>query len=152
MNPTHVHLLITHFPIFGSLLGAFVLGYALWTKSDHTKTAAYLIFILAALGGTVAYLTGEDAEESVEHMSGVSHERIEEHEDAASFAFAALLVTGAASIGGIFVVSRKASSENTVAVVVFVVSVITFTIAARTAYLGGQIRHETEINSPGERD
>lgn len=152
MNPTHIHLLITHLPIFGSLLGALVLAFALWKKSDHTKTAAYLIIIISALGGTVAYLTGEDAEESVEHLDGVSHERIEEHEDSAVFAFGALLVTGAASIGGIFLIARKSPSERMVAVAVLVISAITFSIAARTGYLGGQIRHESEINTLGESD
>ena len=32
MNQTHIHLLITHLPIFGSILGGFVLAYGLWTK------------------------------------------------------------------------------------------------------------------------
>ncbi len=152
MNSTHIHLLITHLPIFGSLLGAFALAYGLWKRSDDTKTVAYLIIILSALGGTVAYLTGEDAEESVEHMEGVSHDRIEEHEDAAVFAFTALLIAGAASIGGIYLTATKSPSERIVAIAVLVISAFAFSVVARTGYLGGQIRHESEINSPGERD
>jgi uncharacterized membrane protein len=152
MNPTHIHLLITHLPIFACMLGALVLAYAVARKSDVTKIAAYLIFIIAAIGGTVAYLTGESAEESVEHMTGVSHERIEEHEDAGSFAFGALLVTGLVSLAGLYVTARKSSSQNLMSLIVLGVSIITFVIAARTGYLGGQIRHESEIHAPAEGD
>jgi uncharacterized membrane protein len=150
MNRAHIHLLITHLPIFASMLGALVLAFGIWKKSEYTKIAAYLIFVLAALAGTVAYLTGEYAEEAVEHIDGVSKERIEEHEDAAAFAFGALLVTGVASLGGIYLTSRKSTSENLLALVVLAISVITFSIAARTGYLGGQIRHETEIHASAD--
>jgi len=50
MNQTHIHLLITHLPIFGSMIGAFVLLYGIFTKSIQTKTAAYLVLILSSLG------------------------------------------------------------------------------------------------------
>ncbi len=148
MNPTHIHLLITHLPIFGSMLGALVLGYGIWAKSDPTKVAAYLIFIIAALGGTIAYLTGEPAEESVEHITGVSKDDIEEHEESASFTLVSLIITGVVSIGGIFVIKKKSGSERTVALATFIISLIAFSLAARTGYLGGQIRHQTEINNP----
>lgn len=71
INQTHLHLLITHLPIFGSLFGGLVLAYGLWTKSDQTKTAAYFLFIISSIGAGIAYLTGEAAEETVENIPGV---------------------------------------------------------------------------------
>ncbi|MDX2250509.1 MAG: hypothetical protein SF052_27255 [Bacteroidia bacterium] len=59
MNQAHVHLMITHLPIFGSILGALVLTYGLWTKSHQTKVAAYFLLIISAIGSGIAYLTGE---------------------------------------------------------------------------------------------
>ncbi len=56
MNQTHIHLLITHLPIFGSILGAIVLAQGIWTKTEQTKVAAYYLFILAAIGAGIAYL------------------------------------------------------------------------------------------------
>ena len=37
MDQTHIHLLITHLPIFGSLLGTLVLGYGIWKKTTQRK-------------------------------------------------------------------------------------------------------------------
>ena len=39
MSAVHLHLLINHLPIFGSLLGILVLVYGIWVKSEHTKIA-----------------------------------------------------------------------------------------------------------------
>jgi hypothetical protein len=68
MDPTHLHLLITHLPIFGSILGALVLGYGIFKKSDATVLASYYLFVISSIGAAVAYLTGEEAEESVENI------------------------------------------------------------------------------------
>jgi hypothetical protein len=70
MSQVHLHLLITHLPVFGSILGAFVLMYGMWAKSNPTKNAAYFIFIISAIGAAIAYLTGEGAEEAVENLQG----------------------------------------------------------------------------------
>src|SRR6188508_2523339 len=109
MNQAHIHLLITHLPIFGSMLGLFVLLFGLWTRSDQTKMAAYYIFIICALGAGVAYLTGEAAEETVENIQGISKDMIEQHEDFAAFALISLLILGAASIAGLFMTVKKST-------------------------------------------
>lgn len=72
MDLTHLHLLITHLPIYGSILGGFVLAYGLWTKSNNTIIAAYLLFIISAVGAGIAYSTGEAAEETVESIKTIS--------------------------------------------------------------------------------
>ena len=144
MNQAHIHLLITHLPIFGSMLGAFVLAYGLVVKSDQTKIAAYYIFILAAIGAGIAYLTGEAAEETVENIQGISKNLIESHEDFARFALISGLILGVMSIGGIFLTLSKPALTKTVARITLLLSLISFGLVARTGYLGGQIRH-TEI-------
>ena len=146
MSPTHIHLLITHLPIFGSILGGVVLAYGLWTKSDQTKIAAYILFIISSIGAGIGYLTGEAAEETVENIAGVSKDLVEQHEDFAVIALVSLIALGVASIIGIFLTSRKSTFTRAVAVVVLFLSFISFGLIARTGYLGGQIRH-TEINS-----
>lgn len=146
MNQTHIHLLITHLPIFGSIFGGIVLAHGLWTKSDQTKIAAYNLFIISAIGAGIAYLTGEAAEETVENIQGITENMIEQHEDFAIFALVSLIVLGVASIGGLFLTLKKSSLTKTVALVILFISLISFGLVARTGYLGGQIRH-TEINS-----
>jgi uncharacterized membrane protein len=147
MNQTHIHLLITHLPIFGSVLGGLVLGHGLGTKSYQTKIAAYNIFIISAIGAGIAYLTGEAAEETVENLQGVAKNMIEAHEDFAVFALISSIILGVASLAGLFLTLRKSALVKTAAMLILFISLINFGLAARTGYLGGQIRH-TEINNP----
>jgi len=146
MNQTHIHLLITHLPIFGSILGGLVLAHGLWTKSNQTKIAAYNIFIISAIGAGIAYLTGEAAEETVENIQGIGKNMIDEHEDFAIFALVLLIILGVASIGGVFLTLVRSALTSTAAIVILFISLISFGLVARTGYLGGQIRH-TEISN-----
>lgn len=146
MNSTHLHLMITHLPIFGSILGALVLGYGIWSKSSQTTSAAYLIFMISAIGAGIAYLTGEEAEETVENIAGVSQNIIEQHEDFAIYALIGLIVLGVASLISLIVAYKRKSLTKYAAIATLIVSLISFILIARTGYLGGQIRH-TEINS-----
>lgn len=146
MNQTHIHLLITHLPIFGSILGGLVLAQGLWTKNNQTKIAAYNIFILSAIGAGIAYMTGEATEETVENIQGIAKNMIDEHEDFAVFALVSLIMLGVASIGGLFLTLRKSALTSTAAIVILFISLISFGLVVRTGYLGGQIRH-TEINN-----
>jgi len=158
MSQVHLHLLITHLPVFGSLLGALVLGYGLWTRTIQTKNAAYFIFIISAIGAGIAYLTGEGAEEAVEKIQGVSENIIELHEDAAMYALISLIALGTMSVIALIVSRFKVSLIKTTSVIIVFLSLISFGLVARTGYLGGQIRH-TEIttgavqnNGGGEKD
>jgi uncharacterized membrane protein len=144
MDQTHIHLLITHLPIFGAISGIFVLIYAFWKKSDQTKIAAYLLFMISSAGAAVSYLTGEASEETVENITGVSKTMIGQHEDAAVVALVCMIVLGAVSVIGAFITSRKPVYARVIAIFILLVSLISFGFAARTGYLGGQIRH-TEV-------
>lgn len=141
MDQTHIHLVITHLPIFGSVLGGLVLAHGLWTKSNQTKIAAYNIFIISSIGAGIAYLTGEAAEESVENLPGVFEATIERHEDFAIYAFVSLIILGVFSNIGIFLTLKKSSTSRTLAFVIFLISLVSFGLVARTGFLGGQIRH-----------
>lgn len=146
MDQTHIHLLITHLPIFGSILGGLVLAYGLWTKSNQTKIAAYILFVISSIGAGIGYLTGEAAEETVENIAGIPKDLVEQHEDFALIALVSLIVLGIASIVGLFLTSKKSSLTRPVAIGILLISLVSFGLVARTGYLGGQIRH-TEINS-----
>jgi hypothetical protein len=146
MDQTHIHLVITHLPIIGSLLGVLVLGYSIWIKSNETKIAAYGIFILSSLGAGIAYLTGEEAEESVEEIAGVFHDTIERHEDFAQFALIALILLGVASLAAILLTIKKSPKSRSIAFGIFFLALFAFGMAARTGYLGGQIRHSEIVD------
>ncbi|MFY7860910.1 MAG: hypothetical protein ACOVP5_01690 [Chitinophagales bacterium] len=144
MNLTHLHLLITHLPIFGSILGGLVLAYGLWARSNDTKIAAYILLIISSIGAGLAYLTGEAAEETVENIQGIVETTIKTHEEFALFAISSMIVLGVASILGLFLTIRNSPMTRTTAGAILVISILSFGLVARTGYLGGLIRH-TEI-------
>jgi uncharacterized membrane protein len=146
MSQVHLHLLITHLPVFGSILGALVLGYGLWAKSSPTKNAAYFLFIISAIGTAIAYLTGEGAEEATEKISGVSENMIKLHEDSAMYALVSLVVLGLVAVFALAATRFKTNLIQSTATITLVLSLMSFGLVARTGYLGGQIRH-TEIST-----
>ena len=147
MTQTHIHLLITHLPIFGSILGAIVLAYGIWTKSNETKVAAYILLVISSIGAGIAYLTGEAAEETVENIQGVVESTIKSHEEFALFAIISLVILGISSLLGLFLTRQKSPLSGSISTIILIIAVIAFGLVARTGYLGGQIRH-TEISNP----
>jgi uncharacterized membrane protein len=150
MNGTHFHLLFNHLPILGSVIGGLILLYAILVKSERTITAAYVLLVTSAIGGTITYFTGETAEETVEDIAGISNAMLDQHEDLALFAFICVGFVGVASLIGLYLQQKKSTFAPTVAWVTFLGSIVAFSILAATGYTGGQIRH-TEISqsNPG---
>ena len=146
MDPLHLHLVITHLPIFGSILGAFVLGYGLWTSSNTTKMAAYYLLAISSISAGISYLTGEGAEEAVEDIPGVVENIIKKHEAFAMFALISLIILGAASLLALYLTYKNSTWSKLISIVTLLISIISFGLVARTGYLGGQIRH-TEIRT-----
>lgn len=146
MSQTHIHLLVTHLPIIGSILGTLVLAYGLWVKNTQVQIAAFSLLIISSLGSVLSYFTGEAAEESVEKIQGVSEAVIEQHEDFAVVGFVALIVLGCLALLNMMLTLKKSGWMNKFAFITLVAGFISFGLIAWTGYLGGQIRH-TELNA-----
>lgn len=145
MDQTHIHLMITHLPIFATFLGFIILIYAFWAKSDETKIAAFIIFIISAIGAQISFLTGEGAEDRVEKIQGVATAMIHDHEEFAEIAIVGMISLGVLSLLGIFITYKKYSFQQKYTVGILLLSLVCFGLISYTGYLGGQIRH-TEIS------
>ena len=149
MDPVHVHLFLNHFPVICSILSVPLFLYAYWRKSDELKQLALLVLVLAAAVTIPVYLSGEPAEEVVEKLAGVSHDLIEQHEDAAYFAMISMMITGAISlIGLIAMFLKKAAAAKFLVLVALLSAIGSAGLMLRTSNLGGQIRH-SEIRAGG---
>lgn len=146
MSWGHVHLLLNHIPVIGTFLALLLLLVAFVRKSEELKKVTLGLFVLIALVTIPVYLTGEPAEEMVEHIPGVSEAMIGRHEDAALFSLIAVEVAGIIALAGLLLFNRKKGLGNLLAIVTLAFSVVTGGILGWTANLGGQIRH-TEISS-----
>ena len=102
----------------------------MWTKSNQTKIAAYIVLIISSIGAGISYITGEAAEEAVEEIQGVAKEMIEQHEEFSLYALIALIVLGVVSLIGLLLTWRKSSLIRTVALVTLFISLISFGLVA----------------------
>jgi len=148
MDFTHLHLLLNHFPMIGTLIAILFLAYGVYSGSKSTTKMALFTIVLMAILAIPVFLTGEPAEEAVENLPGVTEAIIEEHEEAAKLAIWIMAFLGALS--AVSLVSLITSNQMNKALMgtTLLLGLITFGAMARTGYLGGQIRH-TEIRSGG---
>ncbi|MBL7923182.1 MAG: hypothetical protein JNL88_03190 [Bacteroidia bacterium] len=147
MDLTHLHLLLNHFPIIGTLIGTGLMAYALFKKEANLQRAVLVLWVLMTLITPVVMSTGEEAEETVENIAGVSENAMEEHEEAAEIALWLMIGLGVLSLAAI-VLHKMNSNIHKLTLVAFVFSLLVFASMARTGYLGGLIRH-TELNAAG---
>jgi len=161
MDSVYLHLVTNHIPIIGVPFAIAILLAGFWRKSEDLKSLAMLAFVVLGAITVVVYLTGTGAEESVEHVPGVSEAAVESHEDFSIVALATVLLTALLSAiaflitGGWSLFARGADRSNhghrRVAWAAPVVLIAAFASAGTLVYsarLGGMIRH-TEINASG---
>jgi uncharacterized membrane protein len=137
----YLHLLSNHFPILGSLFGVLLLVVALLKPNLKTTFSAYIILLISGIGGFVAYFTGEPAEESIEHIKGISHKVIHIHEEMAENSLYFVFLLTAAAIIGLWAERAQWQNAKKIELFTLVVGIVAFILFAFTGYLGGHIRH-----------
>ena len=150
VNDAHLHLLVNHLPVVGSLIAVPLLLIALWLPRDRgALLGAVLVLVLAGGGAFVAEQTGHDAEEVVEDLPDVSEPYIEEHEERAEIA---TWVAGLAALAGLAVLALVRGREETPRVWVaalLVAALVSMGTLGWTSAAGGVIRHsEIRDGSP----
>jgi len=155
-NGAQQHLLLNHFSLIGSFFCLLLLVYGLARRSTDVQKAALGALVLVALFAVPTYLTGEPAEEVIEHFPGFSEAYVETHSSLARIALIASLATGILALGGLIFFRMRTVSSKTI-LLILLGNLATFGLLAYTAHLGGQIRH-VEIrggipsSNPGEVD
>ena len=146
MDATRIHLFITHLPVFGLLLGFFALIFGIWKNDRGVRIVSLGIIIVSIAGGLIAFQTGESAEETVEHISGISEDAVEAHEESAELTNVFIIALGILSVVSLYLEVADKRFRRQVIFVVLALTALTFFFVARTASLGGKIRH-TEITA-----
>ena len=144
MNDAHLHMIVNHFPIIGTIFGLGILISGMILKNNSVKNTAYVLFIVAAIFAAFSMGTGEGAEELVEDMPTVGKQIIHEHEEMAEKLALVLYVLGVISLGGLFLNYKKHAKAKLVSYAAVVIAVAGVFFAQQTGTTGGEIRH-TEI-------
>lgn len=145
MSFTHIHLLLNHFPVVGSVIGLALIAFALYRRNNDLLKASFGLFVGLAVIGLAVYFTGESAEEVVESLPGFSAAITEQHEEAALVATVALGAFGVLALFAL-VIFRKHIVPRWISVASLVAALAVNGVMGYAAMLGGQVRH-TEVRS-----
>jgi len=146
MNDAHLHLVVNHFPIIGTILGLGILITGIILKNNILKSTAYALFIVAAIFAAFSMGTGEGAEELVEDMPSIGKQIIHEHEEMAEKLAIILYVLGTISLIGLYLNYKKHAKAQLVSYLALIVAIVGVFFAQQTGTTGGEIRH-TEIRA-----
>jgi hypothetical protein len=141
MDLAHIHLLLNHFPVIGTIIGGGLFLLSLIAKSDDLKRASLVILVGIALIAIPTYMSGNGAQEAIKSLPGVSKSVIETHEGAALEAVGFMEVTGAFAWLGLWQFRRLARVPRWNLAVIVVLTLTTVGLMARASNLGGEIRH-----------
>ncbi|HEX2779228.1 MAG TPA: hypothetical protein VHM30_07005 [Gemmatimonadaceae bacterium] len=145
MDTIHLHLLLNHIPVLGTMLALALLLFALPRQNVARARDALRLLVGLGIVAVIVYLTGGAAEEGVEDLPGVSESLIETHEEAA---LAATIALGVLAVGAIAALwrYRTRTLPRWVTLAGFAGTLVVAGMMGWTANLGGQIRH-SEIRS-----
>jgi uncharacterized membrane protein len=149
MNDAHLHLIVNHIPILGTLFGIGILITGILIRNNVVKNCAYVLFVISAIGALFAVNTGEGAEELIENFPNIGHQIIHEHEEIAEKFAILMYVLGAFSMVGLIANYKEHSKAKFLAILIAVLGLITFVVGTKVGTTGGEIRH-TEIR--GDND
>jgi uncharacterized membrane protein len=146
MNDAHLHMVVNHFPIIGTIFGLGILIAGIFMKNTVIKNVAYILFVVAAIFAAVSMATGEGAEEIAEKLPSVTDQIIHEHEEMAEKLALVLYTLGVISLLGLYLNFKNHTKAVAVSYIVLVVAVIGVFLGKQTGTTGGEVRH-TEIRT-----
>ncbi len=140
-NLAHLHIAINHVPVVLVPAALGILAVAVWRRSEPLLRTGIVVAWIAAASAVASYLSGDPAADLVMAVEKAQEKTLDPivgaHDDSAGWALGSSLVLAAA---GVWAWRRKGLGRE-VTLPLLVLSALTTTILARTALLGGRIRH-----------
>jgi uncharacterized membrane protein len=153
MNWVHLHLALNHVPVLGALFGALLLAMGLVRRSDELqRVSLWALALLAAVSIPIKF-TGDFASEALAAKGGapatitLEPKLLNTHEQAADQATTGVFLLGLVAAAGLFAARGGRALPKWAVITSLGLALVTFLLMARTANLGGQLRHP-EIRGP----
>ena len=137
----HLHLLLNHIPTVGGAAAIVLLLVAFARRSNDLKRIALEATYIVALLTFPSYLSGVGAQQTLLRNPGISQAFVDAHWNAALLTFVLLQLAGALAWLALWKYRRTTQWPTTLITSVVILSALSFAAAARTAALGGEIRH-----------
>ena len=141
MDATHIHLILNHFPISGMIFSIPLLLVAWLRKSEVLGRAGMITVFVTGFITIPTFLTGDPAEELIEHLPGISEKIIKIHEEAAEKAIWFVGAAALVALIGLFLSFRNRYTPKWAVPLVMILSVCSIGVLGWTNNLGGAISH-----------
>ncbi len=153
MNPAHLHLLITHLPVLGTVFGLGVLLLGVLQGNQPLRRASFWIFVLAAIAAVPTYLSGRPASALLlKLMPGMVMDASDQHAEIAVIALVCSLLLGSVALAGLLIYRHGKRAPGWFTALAVLLALLTTSLMAWTAHLGGKIRHPEIVSSPNHRN
>jgi hypothetical protein len=142
MSAVHFHLIITHVPLLGTLIAAFLLIAGQFGEHSFTRKSAYVLLIICGLSAFMSSASGEQAEILLQSYPRFEKAAIAAHKKLAGTSFVFSAVLGLCSMFGIWIESKEKPIRKFFGWVCVFYAIINFSLFSYVAYHGGQIAHD----------
>ncbi|HZJ54913.1 MAG TPA: hypothetical protein VFD38_12305 [Myxococcaceae bacterium] len=140
-NLAHLHIAINHVPVVLVPAALVLFVVAVWRRSEPLLRTGIVIAWVGVAFGLAAYLTGDEAADLVMAAEKAQAKTLDpivgEHDASAGWALGSAVLVAA---GGVWAWRRKGLGRE-VTIPLLVLTALSTAILARTALLGGRIRH-----------
>jgi hypothetical protein len=142
----HLHLLINHAPIFGSLFAFLLLVASYFVARNVLRLTAFAVLVATAPLAFITQRSGEPAEDAIRGFPGVRRSVVHDHEEMGEKAYLISIAVGVLALAGA-IYWRKRPVPISATIVMTLATAIATGAMMYTGLLGGRVRH-TEVR-PG---
>jgi hypothetical protein len=142
LSATHLHLMLNHVPVLGTVFVLVVLLWGLLRGSREITSLGLLFTVILALVTIPVYLTGEPTEHQQRRAPWFDRDRAHEHEEKAERGLIAVLATGAVALGALYLRRGGRPGNGAVTGIATAGVAVSFVLFALAALEGGEIHHE----------
>jgi hypothetical protein len=142
MSPAYPHLLLNHLPVDGALVATILLAVALRRRTLEGAVYGYVALVVVALLAIVTFVSGNFAPPALDHIAGISRDRITAHQIMGLAAMIVSVLTGL--LAAIPLVLTNIATRRGVVIAYLILALVLDAVFAYTALTGGAIRH-TEL-------
>ena len=141
MALSHLHLVLNHIPVIGSVIALGIMLLALVRRSADLRRAGLEVVVIVGLATLPAYLAGVGAQPPAAERSEALSAALGAHHDAALIGAGFMLLTAIVAWVGLWQTRRVTAPARGVFAAVIFLATISLALMGRAANLGGQIRH-----------
>jgi len=141
INFAHLHLLLNHIPVLGTIIGACLFVVSFLGKNEDLRRSSFIVFAGVALMTVPTFISGFGALSNIKNEAGISGALIERHEGSALLSFWFMEITGALAVTALWQLHRNLRPARWNILAILLVSALSVGLMARTGNTGGDIRH-----------